>query len=87
MSQSEIVLFHTEQTLREEAAILGLCGPALVARHDFIEARAERGAAQIVQLLSQGKDAEAQAQMELPDWGGEEERGSAMSHFDTMYHC
>ena len=86
MSQSEIVLFRTKQTLREEAAHLGLTGSAIVARHEVIEARAERAAARIVYLLAGGRYIEAQAQLELPDWSGLE-TGPAVEHVDAADVC
>ena len=75
MNQSDVTYFREHQALCEAAARLGLSGPAIVSRHDFIEARAARGAARILQLLVQGKYAEAERQMDLPDWGGEEAQG------------
>ncbi|MGH2479838.1 MAG: hypothetical protein ACRDHW_09305 [Ktedonobacteraceae bacterium] len=69
MPASEIAHFREQQARQEEAAHLGLSGPAIVARHDFIEARAERGARRILQLLAQGRHEEAEAQMNLPNWG------------------
>ncbi len=81
MAHSDIAQFRERQAAEEVAAHLGLVGPAIVARHDFIEARAERGAARLLQLIAQGRHAEAEAQMNVPDWGLEEEQG--MSHFDT----
>lgn len=83
MAHSDVAKFREHQAVEEETARLGLSGPAIVSRHDFIEARAERGAARILQLLAQGKYAEAAAQMNLPNWGLEEAEGQAMSHFDT----
>lgn len=67
MNTSEVAQFRKRQAAQETAARLGLTAPAIVSRHDFIEARAERGAAQILQLLAQGRYAEAEAQMNLPD--------------------
>lgn len=78
---SDVTQFRELQASQEAAARLGLTGSAIVSRHDFIEARAERGAARILQLLVQGRYAEAEAQMDLPNWGREEEQ--RMSHFDT----
>ena len=72
MSHSEVAHFREQQAQLEEAAHLGLCGLAIVSRHDFIEARAERGAARILRLLAQSRYAEAEAQMNVPDWGEEE---------------
>lgn len=74
-NQSEVALFREQQAQQEMAARLGLSGPAIMARHDFIEARAELGAQRILHLLAQGRYAEAEVQINLPDWGlaGEEE--------------
>ncbi|HEU5376587.1 MAG TPA: hypothetical protein VFV38_14210 [Ktedonobacteraceae bacterium] len=87
MTTSEIVRFRGQQTQQEEAAHSGLSGLAIVSRHDFIEARAERGAARILQLLAQGHHEEAERQMNLPDWGLEEGEKQPMSHFDTASRC
>lgn len=73
MSASKIARFRERQASQEKAARLGLSGPAVVARHDFIEARATRGAARILYLLAQGRHEEAEAQINLPNWGVEEE--------------
>jgi hypothetical protein len=77
MATSEIARFREQQARQEEAARLGLSGPAVVSRHDFIEARAEQGAKCILQLIARGRYAEAEAQMNLPNWGiegGEREK-------------
>lgn len=80
MTMSEIARFREQQSQQEEAARLGLAGPAIVSRHDFINARAERGAERILQLLAQGNYKEAEQQMNLPDWGleGEEKQGRTL---------
>jgi len=83
MAQSDVTQFREQQACQEEAARLGLSGPAIVSRHDFIEARAERGAERILQLLAQGRYAEAEAQMNLPGWELGEAEERAISHFDT----
>jgi hypothetical protein len=81
MASSDVAEFRKQQAAQETAANLALHGPAMVARHDFMTARAERGAVSILQLIEQGKHEEAQALMMLPDWGvGGEPR---MSHFDV----
>lgn len=69
---SEVARFREQQVRQEEAAHLGLSGPAIVSRHDFIEARVERGAARLLFLLAHGRYEEVEAQMNLPDWGLEE---------------
>ena len=74
MTSSEIARFREEQAQREQAAHRALGGPAMVARHDFIEARATRGAAHILQLVERGQFAEAEAQMNQPGWGMDEDK-------------
>jgi hypothetical protein len=44
MASSDIAEFRKQQAAQEASANLGLSGPAMVARHDFMTARAERGA-------------------------------------------
>lgn len=70
MTESEIAQFRHEQALQEQAAQNALFGLACgVSRHDFIEARTTRGADRILQLLDAGKQEEAMALWETPDWG------------------
>lgn len=71
--QSRIARFREQQSQAEEAAFLGLSGFAIVSRHDFLEARTERGAERLLRLLGQGKYEEVAAQMNMPDWGMSEE--------------
>src|SRR6266852_3079619 len=68
-NKSEVARFREQQALQEQAALLGLSGYAITARHDFIEARAQRGASRILQLLAEGKEAEALTLMNEPQWG------------------
>jgi len=70
---SEVARFREQQALEEQAARLGLSGYAITARHDFIEARAQRGAERILQLIAEGKEAEALTLMNEPHWGLEAE--------------
>lgn len=83
---SEIAQFRQQQTAQEEAALLGLYGPASgFSRHAFIEARMERAAGHILQLLADGKREEAEALMAtrtLGDSGleGLEEEESGTCH-------
>ena len=51
------------------AAQRGLCGLAVVGRHDIINARATRGAERILRLVEEGRRAEALRLMDLDDWG------------------
>lgn len=82
MPGSEVAHFCEQQACQEEAVHLGCSGLALVARHDFIEARATRGAEHILQLLAQGRYQDAEAQMNLPDWGQET---AGPSHIKTIF--
>ncbi len=45
---------------------------AITARHDFIIARAQRGAERILRLIDEGKHEEAQALMNTDSWGVED---------------
>jgi hypothetical protein len=76
MAESEVASLMQRIDLEREAAQLGLTGLAYgTARHDFITARMERGAERILQLVQEGKLAEAIALMETETWSvdGEEE--------------
>ncbi len=57
--------------LEEEAAQRGLYGLAIVASHELITARMERGAERILQLITEGKHDEAVALMNTETWGVE----------------
>jgi sRNA-binding protein len=46
---------------------------AISARHDFINARMQRGGERILQLIDEGKHEEAQALMNTDNWGIAEE--------------
>ena len=69
---SEIARFREQQALEEESARMALTGYAITARHDFIIARAQRGAERILRLIDEGKHEEAQALMNTENWGVEE---------------
>lgn len=59
-------------------ALFGLaCG---VSRHDFIEARATRGADRILRLMEEGRREEAIELMHTPDWGESEHAGRDILH-------
>ena len=83
ISSSELAEFRQQQARQEEAALLGLQGLASgVSRHAFIEARMERAAGHILQLLADGKHEEAEILMTTSTLGDpglegleEEERG------------
>ena len=64
MNTSMVAQFRQQQAMQEEAALLGLNGLASgFSRHAFIEARMERAAGHILQLLQEGKHEEAEVLM------------------------
>ncbi len=66
---SEIAEFRQQQAMQEEAALLGLYGPASgVSRHEVINARMERGADYILGLIQAGKHEKAEALMKAKTW-------------------
>jgi hypothetical protein len=69
MSKSEVATFREQQALQEQAARRGLYGLAMVASHEAITVRMERGAQRIVRLFEEGKPQEAIALMETRAWG------------------
>lgn len=70
---SDVAGFRYQQVLQEEAALLGLHGLASgTSRHAFIEARMDRSAGYILQLIQEGKHEEAQQLMATSTWGQEE---------------
>jgi hypothetical protein len=71
--KSEVARFRYEQELRDQAAQLGLSGPAEVASHERILARMERGAELILELIARGKHDEAIALMNTENWGVNEQ--------------
>lgn len=71
--QSEVGRMRRRIEQEEEATRLGFYGPAMVARHAWINARAERAAARILWLIEQGRHAEACALLDQPAWGENEE--------------
>jgi plasmid maintenance system killer protein len=75
-NSSEVAQFRQTQALQEEAAQQGLTGLAIVASHELITARMERGAVRILQLLQAGKQEEALALMSTETWGLEETKGA-----------
>lgn len=60
-NSSEVAAFRQRQGLEEQAAQQGLSGLAIVARHESINKRMERGAERVLQLLREGKQEEAKA--------------------------
>lgn len=73
VERSEVGRLRHQIEQEEEAMRLGLSGPAIMARHELINARAERAAAYILWLVEQGRHEEACALMEQPAWGENEE--------------
>ena len=72
-SKSEVARLMQQITLEYEAAKRGMSGLAAgTARHDFIIARMEQGAERVLQLLREGKKAEARVLMCIDPWGIEE---------------
>ncbi len=80
MEVSEVARFRQNQALQEEAAKRGLAGYAVVSRHDFIEARMERGAERLLQLIKEGKHEEVKLLMETEAWALE---GEVSSGYDN----
>ncbi len=70
---SDIARLRRRIALEEEAAQRGLTGLAIVASHEIITARMERGAERILQLIEEGKHTEAVALMNTETWGVEEQ--------------
>ena len=58
-NKSEVAQFREMQRLEEEAAQLGLTGPASVARHAIITAKMEREATLVLKKLAELPDDEA----------------------------
>ena len=72
--KSEVASLMQRIDLERAAAQQGLTGLAYgTARHDFITARMERGAERILQLIQEGKLAEAIALMETETWSVDRE--------------
>jgi hypothetical protein len=65
---SEVARLMRQIDLELEAAQRGLHGFAATARHDFINARMQRGGEHILQLIDEGKHEEAQALMNADNW-------------------
>ena len=73
-NKSEVARFREQQALEEESARLALTGYAITSRHDFITARAQRGAERILRLIDEGKHEEAQVLMNTDNWGVTDEQ-------------
>ena len=74
-NKSEIACLLQRIELEEEAARRGLYGFAVVASHEIITARMERGAERILRLITEGRHDEAVALMNTEMWGVEVEEG------------
>jgi len=85
---SEVAYFRQRQASEEEAARRGLYGLAIVASHELITARMERGAERILRLITEGKHDEAVALMNTETWGvnGEEEQAGAGNGQTSINH-
>ena len=66
---SEVASFREKQALTEQSAHNGLYGYQIVSRHDFIEARLEKGADHILALMQEGNSEQAVTLMNAPMWG------------------
>jgi hypothetical protein len=81
---SEVAYFRQRQASEEEAARRGLYGLAIVASHELITARMERGAERILRLITEGKHDEAVALMNTESWDVEvEERQEGAGNEQT----
>jgi hypothetical protein len=65
---SEVACIMRQIDLELEAAQRGLHGFAATARHDFINARMQRGGEHLLRLIDEGKHEEAQALMNADNW-------------------
>ncbi len=71
---SEVARMMRQIDLELEAARRAMYGSAATARHDFINARMQRGGERILHLIEEGKHEEAQALMNADNWGIQEEK-------------
>ncbi len=76
---SDVARFRQQQELQEDAAKRGLYGPAVVANHESITARMQRGAEYLLQLIQEGKHEQVALLMETETWGLEESGSSSHS--------
>jgi ribosomal protein S3AE len=70
--QSEIAKLMQQITRENEAAQQGLAGLARVASHESINARMQRSAERILDLIQAGKHEEAEALLYSEKWCAEE---------------
>ena len=71
---SEVARAMRQIDLELEAAERSARGFAITARHDFINARMQRGGERILRLIEEGRHEEAQALMNTDNWGIKEEK-------------
>lgn len=69
---SEVARVMRQIDLELEAAQRGLSGFASTARHNFINARMQRGGDRILRLIDEGRHEEVQALMNADNWEIEE---------------
>ena len=69
---SEIARTRQQIDQEQEAALRGLLGPAVVARHAFIESRLTHRANRILELIESHRVSDAMLLMEHESWGEEE---------------
>lgn len=69
LHKSEVARFRELQALEEESLRMVFSGFAITARHDYINARMQRGGEHILQLIAEGKHEEAQTLMNSDTWG------------------
>src|ERR1039457_3355355 len=74
-NKSEIARLREQWALEEQAAGWARLGLAVLAPHDTINARIERGGRRILQLIDEGKHEEAQAMMNTEWWEEDQQDG------------
>ena len=80
MEESSVTQFRRQQALQEQAAQQGLTGLAIVASHASINARMERDAKHMLQLISEGRQQEVLVLLEMHAWSmSEDEMGAVNS--------
>ncbi len=80
MTESSVTEFRRQQALQEQAAQQGLTGLAIVASYASINARMERDAKHMLQLISEGKQQEVLVLLETQGWGTSEDEPGAPHH-------
>lgn len=74
-NKSKVTQFRKQQALVNEAVQQGLSGFAVVANHESITARLQRGTDCILHLIAQGRHQEAQALLCSEGWNSDEQGG------------